>query len=342
MPSIKYIIVGLGSIGQRHCTNLLSFGVNENEIGVVRRKNGTNPFGDTYLKKHPEIQIYDDLDKALETKPRAVFVTNPTSLHLKTALASARAGSHLFIEKPISTSIDRELGELAVETERRNLVVLTGYYIRFNPLLQAIKQWIDDGKLGNIVSIQTEMSGRMPTWHPWEDYRTSYIASDGMSGGVILSLNHVIDLVYWFIGMPHEVYASSGTLGGFDIDTEDTADIMMHYKKGLTASVHLDYIKDPGSTFIEVTGTKGAVRWNIGDTKITLKFFDSKDTLESSVSNDFERNTMFLYEMKHFLDCIKNNKKSSIDLAQGKDVLAISLAARQSAKYHNKLITIAK
>ena len=98
---MKYLICGLGSIGKRHLENLLKLGVNSSEIGVLRRRQATNALGDKFLEKYPSIAVFHNLAKALREKPEAVFVTNPTALHIKAALKAAESGCHLFLENII-------------------------------------------------------------------------------------------------------------------------------------------------------------------------------------------------------------------------------------------------
>src|SRR5262245_32095585 len=91
------LVVGLGSIGQRHLANLKTLGCHN--LAVYRTGHGSVGARDA------EVPIHQDLDSALGARPSAVVVANPTSLHVETAIAAARAGAHLFIEKPLSHSM---------------------------------------------------------------------------------------------------------------------------------------------------------------------------------------------------------------------------------------------
>ena len=99
---MKTLICGLGSIGKRHLQILESFGFRCQDIAIVRTRKGTANFGDTILSEHGNRHpVYTRvLDALLAEKPDLALNTNPTSLHVSTALMAARAGCHLFIEKP--------------------------------------------------------------------------------------------------------------------------------------------------------------------------------------------------------------------------------------------------
>ncbi len=89
------MIAGLGSIGRRHLRNLVALG--EHDILLFRTHRSTLP--DDELAEYP---VETDLEKALAHKPDAVIVANPTACHLDVALPAAKAGCHLFLEKPIA------------------------------------------------------------------------------------------------------------------------------------------------------------------------------------------------------------------------------------------------
>src|SRR5215217_5451239 len=98
---MKFLIVGLGSIGRRHFRNLIALG--EKEIILLRTRKSTLP--DDELAGYP---VETDLQGALKKyQPDAVVVANPTSMHLEVAIPTAQAGCHILLEKPVSHSLER-------------------------------------------------------------------------------------------------------------------------------------------------------------------------------------------------------------------------------------------
>src|SRR5262245_11468951 len=98
---MKFLIAGLGSIGQRHFRNLIALG--EKDIVLLRTRKATLP--DDQLADYPvETDIHEALQKH---KPDAVIVANPTSLHLDVAIPAAEVGCDILLEKPVSDSLER-------------------------------------------------------------------------------------------------------------------------------------------------------------------------------------------------------------------------------------------
>ena len=95
---MKILICGVGSIGERHIRNLLTLGYED--IILYRTSNSQ------LRSLNQNLKTFNNLDEALVQKPDVAFITNPTSLHLNTAISCAMAGCHLFIEKPLSHSLE--------------------------------------------------------------------------------------------------------------------------------------------------------------------------------------------------------------------------------------------
>ena len=123
----KILIVGFGSIGRRYLRNLRALGYPDSEIIVCRSGHSTLP--DEELAG---VTVEYDLEKALTIQPTATIIANPTALHLSTALAAARAGSHIFVEKPVSHTMDG-IDELQRLVASQNLIFFVGFQFRFHP-----------------------------------------------------------------------------------------------------------------------------------------------------------------------------------------------------------------
>jgi len=125
-----------------------------------------------------------DIDRALAYKPTGAIVATPTALHLHVALPAANAGCHLFIEKPISHTLD-DIDLFREAVRRRGVRVLVGFQFRFHPGLRTIKRLLDEGAIGAVVSANVHWGEYLPEWHPWEDYRQGYSGRADLGGGVV-------------------------------------------------------------------------------------------------------------------------------------------------------------
>ena len=329
---MKFLICGIGSIGQRHYKNLRSLG---HEVALFRAGGGANaPFIEKFLSEEKsagrEVKAYYNFQEAVEDfRPDAVFITNPNSRHLKTALLAAKSGLHLFIEKPLSYN-KKGIKELITLAEKKNLKIMIGYNLRWHPLLIEMKTMVADGKIGQPICANIEMGENIEDWHPWEDYREAYAAYRDGGGGAVLCFSHDIDYLYWFFGMPEKVKAIGGKITPLGGDAEDMVKALLEYKNNFIVSLHLDYWQRPPKRFFEVIGTKGRVVWDYYAKTLTVISRDSNiSPIVHSVPDNFDRNDMFVDEATDFIDALENKKEVAIPLHDGIDVLEISLGIKK-------------
>jgi predicted dehydrogenase len=321
---MKTLIAGFGSIGRRHLNNLRALG--ETEFVLLRSNRSTLP--DDEIKGLP---VETDIESALAHKPQAVVIANPTALHLDVAIPAARAGCSILIEKPVSHNQDR-VREFADALKTGGGRVLIGFQFRFHPGLRQVKTWLDAGEIGEPVSCRAHWGEYLPDWHPWEDYRKGYSARADLGGGVVHTLSHPLDYQRWFFGEVSSLYAETSTQGGLDLDVEDTAEINMSFKNGLLSSTHLDYVQRTPEHSLKIIGTQGTILWDNAAGIASCYNARTGQWLRSSLPEDFERNSLFLEEMTHFLEVARGNAEPVCTLADGLSALTLAEAVHRSAK----------
>lgn len=335
---IKALFIGLGGVGQRHLRNLRTVGGDVELIAYRVRKLGrvlTDQLGvdaGKDLDAQYKLRVFDDLDAALAQRPAIAFICNPTRLHVPTALAAANGGCHLFIEKPVSDSLEG-VDELLRVVEQKRLVTLVGYQLRFHPLVRKLKSLLDAGTIGRIVAARLEVGEDIRNWHPYEDYRQMYAARRDLGGGVILSQIHELDYAAWLFGPPSQLFAVGGRLGDLEIDVEDVASILMRCggegSGGFPVHLHQDYLQNPPSRTCQVVGSAGKILLDLRAG--TLGVFDGAGrSIHSETLDKFDRNQMFIDEMAHFLAAVAGKQRPVVDLAGGITSLKMALAAKQS------------
>ena len=326
---MKILIAGLGSIGRRHLRNLISLG--EKEITLFRTH--TSTLVDDELHDLP---VEMDLDKAFAEKPDAVIISNPTAMHMKVAVQAAKANSHIFLEKPISHSIE-SLMPFESALESSSSTVLTGYQFRFNPGLEAIKKIISNEEIGRPISFQCAWGEYLPDWHPWEDYRNSYAANQDLGGGVVLTLSHPLDYLRWIFGEIRELYAITGKFSDLEINCEDTAEVLITYANGVIGGLHLDYYQQPKKHELSIICSDGIIHWEYETSDVRIEKA-SGEIVEIGTNQIYERNQMYLAEMSHFLDICKKGVLPVCGYEDGKKALEIAWGILQSGKYHDRVI----
>jgi len=323
---MKFLIAGFGSIGRRHFRNLRA--LREQDILFYRTHKST--LEDDELSG---FRVEHDLSHALAHRPDCVIVSNPTALHLPVAIPAAKAGCHLLLEKPVSHSMDG-IPELQAAVREGGGQVLVGFQYRFHPGLQQIAALLAENAIGRPLSVRAHWGEYLPNWHPWEDYRQGYSARAELGGGVILTLCHPLDYLRWLLGEVEAVWAFTGRLGDLSLDVEDTAEIGLRFVNGAIASVHLDYNQRPATHNLEIIGTRGTLRWDNADGIVQL--YTGEKGLASWRSHpppeNFERNDLFLAEMRHFLAVARREVQPLCTLQDGIQALRLALAALQSAQ----------
>ena len=335
---MKVLFCGLGSIGQRHVCNLREILGKEVEILAFRSRNQSPVLNPDMTVRHGvdlestyDIRSFTNLEDALAQQPDAVFITNPNTLHVPVALLAAQAGCHLFIEKPISYSME-QVDELIEIVEGKGLVAFVAYQFRFHPGLRFIKSLIEERRLGQLASAHIVNGEYLPNWHPYEDYRETHPARRELGGGSLRTQTHEFDYALWLFGMPKRIFAVGGHLSRLEVDVEDSVSVLMECQcegRSLPVHIHLDYLQHPPQKVCEVIGDAGKVRYDYYANQVEFQE-TATGTAQIHRFEGFDRNQLFLDELRHFLACLRGEEKSVVDLREGTRSLKISLAADSS------------
>lgn len=320
---MKIAVIGYGSIGKRHVSNLLR--ISNVEIIICTKQKIKNPS----IKK---IKIVKSISDCLKEKPDIGIISNESSHHVKVAIKLANAGMDLFIEKPLSNSL---IGtkELLRIIRKKNLITQMGCQFRFHKCIKEIKQLISNKKLGKIISVRSECGSFLPDWHPYEDYSKSYAAREELGGGVVLTNIHEIDYLYWFFGNVSKVFSVTGKHSELRISADDLCAGILEFENNVIAELHLDYFQKPDFRSCKIIGTKGTVIWDSNTNNVML--FDNKknEWIKILKWNRYDRNLMFKEEIIHFLHCVKKRKTTINPVEKdGIDTLKIALATIKSSK----------
>lgn len=317
----KFLFAGCGSIGRRHIRNLKALG--SCKILAYRVRN--EDLGD--FGRQNDIQVFQDLEKALAEKPEAVFVTNPTRFHLSIAKAAAEKNCPIFIEKPISHTLEG-VDDFIRLCRQKRITVMLGYKMRFHPSIRLIKSLLEKKIIGRVIWARAHYGGYLPDWHPWEDYRRMYSSKKELGGGVVLDASHEIDYLYWLLGDVGEVKAFTGKLSNLEIDTEDTAEISLRFKSGALGNIFLTYAQRPESRSCEIVGDEGSIQWDQDSKRVRLYEASKRKWEEFLEPEMFDPNQIFVDELREFLSAIEEKREPIHSIEDSKRVLEIALAAR--------------
>lgn len=262
-------------------------------------------------------KAYTDYKEMLAQGLDAVSIVVPTKMHRQVAIESLEAGAHVLVEKPIADTVEN--AEAIIEAaEKKGLLVMVGHIERFNPAVIKLKEIINKGLLGKIVSISTT---RVGPYNP----RIRDV-------GVVLDIGvHDIDVISFLYGKPiNQVY----TVAGADIHSfEDHATIHMRLDHELSGLVEVNWLTPHKVRKLTAVGIGGVAYLDYIDQTVVLH--DSNWVREAKI----EPKEPLKNELDYFIDCITNGKQPEPSGTDGKHALRVSLAAIRSYK-EAKLIEI--
>jgi len=268
--------------------------------------------------------------EALAWEPDAALLTGPASTHIQIGRALAEHDVHLFIEKPLSHSLDG-VDDLIEECRRRRLVLMVGYNFRYYPPLATCRQALHAGRIGKAISFRAEVGQYLPDWRPGVDYRQTVSALRSLGGGVLLELSHELDTARYLMGEVRTVAGQTGHLSDLEIEVEDVAEITLRFASGALGSVHLDMVQRTPTRWCRVIGTEGTLEWQWSDHRVRLFSAATAGWSDIHPAGEIDRNAMYIAELRHFMECARNGGEPAVTGADAKQTLRIALAARQSS-----------
>ena len=321
---ITALVVGGGSIGKRHLRNLLATG---RTAAVVETREDRRA---EIAAKHPGVPLHPSLEAALAAEQyRVGFICLPTAYHMDPALALAGRGLHLFVEKPVSHTLDR-IPELLDLVEQKKLIAMTGFCMRFFQPLQKAKELLTAGRAGRLVTARSFTGVYLPDWHPYEDYRSFYMAKKDQGGGVLLDECHAFDWMQWLCGPITAVSAVVGTFSDLEVETDDVCEALVRFGPCMVGSIHLDMVDRSARSEVELIGTESTVLVDLEGH--TVRCYDHKGRKWESWSFEPAYDRMYVDEIEHFFACVENGRPPLVDLRAGYRVQRIiDACARSSA-----------
>jgi predicted dehydrogenase len=217
---VAALVVGYGSIGQRHERILCELGC---ATAVVSRRPIAAPLA------------FPDVQSALAGHaPQYVVIANETSQHGMTLETLAQLGyaGTLLVEKPLFSQAQVLPGH-AFGCAR------VAYNLRFHPVLQRLKAILDGER---IVTVQAYVGQYLPDWRPGTDYRQSYSADASRGGGVLRDLSHELDYLCWMLGGWTSATALGGHVSALEISSDDAFSLLMTTPRCPLVSVQMNYL----------------------------------------------------------------------------------------------------
>ncbi len=328
-------VIGVGYIGVHHLRNFSRLAregcielVSASDVDV-NKKTVVEYYGAKYYRDYREMLDKESLD--------IVSIAVPTRLHKEVALEAIRRNVNILIEKPISYSLE-EAEEIREEAIRYNVKVMVGHIERFNPAVSKLKEIIDKGGLGDVISLSSRRLGGPRI----------------VDCGVILDLAiHDIDLMIYLTGKKVKQVYSSALTWLPEVTNEDYAVISMILEGDVIGRVEVSRITPVKIRELDVAGTRSYVRIDYLDQTIKLiesflkagraswsdfREFVSKFKPEERMLDVDKEEPLYL-ELKSFIESVASNGRIVSSIDEAISTLRVALAAIESYK-ENTVISL--
>jgi predicted dehydrogenase len=254
MNPLKFGIIGCGRIAQRHAEHIQNTGslvavcdIEEQKATALAGKYHAKAYRqvDEMLKAHKDIDV--------------VAVCSPNGLHAEHSIKALKAGFHVLCEKPMALSV-QDCGDMINTAEKSNRRLFIVKQNRFNPPVAAVKQLIEEGRLGKIYSVQLNCF-----WNRNEQYyQNSWKGTKALDGGTLFTqFSHFIDLLYWLVGDVKDVHAFAGNYHHQGtIEFEDTGCISLKFYSGAIGTINytVNSFEKNMEGSLTIFGEKGTIK----------------------------------------------------------------------------------
>lgn len=251
---IKWGVIGCGGIADRRTLPGMMLADNAELIAVM---DSNKEAADRCKEKYGAKYAFDNIEELLAIDEiQAVYIASPVFAHKDQAFAAANAKKDILIEKPVGITA-KEAEEIAAYCESQGVKLGVGFMMRFHAYHQKMKEIVQSGQIGEIVSARAQLT----CWYPeMENCWRQDIKLSG--GGAMMDMGvHCVDLIRYITGL--EAKKAAGFCGNqiFNYSVEDAGGVLMQLENGAVAYVDANFnIPDAAAKCkIEFYGTKGSI-----------------------------------------------------------------------------------
>lgn len=331
---VKFGIIGCGRIAQRHAVQINKFGVLVAVCDIIesRAKELSKIYSCAFYNNIVDLfNNHKDID--------VIAICSPNGLHSFHSISALKAGFHVLCEKPMAIDVN-DCGEMIKAAEAANKRLFAIKQNRFNPPVKAVKNAIDEGKLGKIFSVQLSCFWNRNT----DYYNNSWKGTKLLDGGTLYTqFSHFIDLLYWMIG---DIKSTQAFLENYNheniIEFEDTGVVILKFYNGAIGTINYtvnSYSKNMEGS-LTIFAEKGTVKIG-GQYLNVLEYQDIKDFKienlpEGNTANNYGQyqgsmsNHDLVYE--NLVQVLKNNASISTSSFEGLKTVEIIDKIYASAK----------
>jgi predicted dehydrogenase len=333
---MRFLIVGLGSMGKRRVRNLQYLRINEIagfDPRSDRREEANSKYG---------IPTFENFDNAIESfHPEALIISTPPDLHVAYAKLALLNNCHFFTEASV---VDDEMDQLInLARQRPQLVAAPSCTMRFHPSIQAIKQIVGEGNFGKPLLLTYQSGLWLPDWHPWEDYRSFYVARR-QTGACREIVPFELSWLTWLLGPIDFVTGMRGKLSTLDADIDDAYQVLLQFRSGLLGHLLVDVIARAPVRSFRLCSETATIEWDAMLKQVRLFSADTRDWQVITEPEGIQEpgyvatgENLYIEEMRAFVAACEGRQKWGYSLEQDKSMLDLLSAIEQSWDQHTQV-----
>ena len=329
---MHFLIIGVGSIGERHLRSFLRI------EGVRCSFAEVNPATRDRIAAEYEVQAsYPDYREADLPAFDGVVICVPAHLHVPIATDVVSAGTHVLTEKPLAMSLDG-VDALKRLRDEKGVVVSVAFTLRTDPLIREIKQRVESADLGAVRVVNFYCGQYWPRMR--KDYPPRYAQKTETGGGAIPDhLVHFVNFLEWIFGPPDEVSARRWRLGLDDIATEDTAFVTMRFPGGQVAQLGICLFQRDTNMRLQMIADAGTMQMSFGSDALDI-FVDRTGEWIRGRERRGERDDVMRDQAQHFIDCIQGKAAPRCTIEEAEQTLRTVLAALESSDGDGRFVKV--
>ncbi|MBI4579157.1 MAG: Gfo/Idh/MocA family oxidoreductase [Planctomycetes bacterium] len=326
MANHRILIIGVGSIGERH---LRCFKATTRAELCLCEPN--EQLAKTVAERYGATRRYASLDAALGDRPRAfdtAVICAPSHLHVPAAKQLVEQGVNVFIEKPLSTSLDG-IEELIQLIERKRVTAAVACTYRSHPAVRAMKQAIAEGRFGRPVQVVSTWGQHFPKYRP--AYRRIYYTSRQTGGGAIQDvLTHAVNAGEFLVGPIDKVMADAAHQVLEGVEVEDTVHVICRHAGGVMGCYSLNQHQAPNENTITVICEKGTARFDLNNARWS-SMTEPGGEWKTEMQFSLERDDIFIHQANLFMDVLEGKAAPACTVAEGLQTLRVNLTLLEIA-----------
>lgn len=325
MAEHRVLVVGVGSIGERHVRTFKATG--RAEIAIVEiSEQLRQTVGDRYgLERR-----YGSLDEALNDEKAGHtigIVAAPAHLHIGMARQMVEAGLQPFIEKPLSTSVEGTT-ELIELIQRKGAIAAVAYTYRSHPAMRSMREAIRSGRFGRPVQVVSTWGQHFPKYRP--AYRQIYYTRRETGGGAIQDvMTHAINAGEFLAGNVDRLMADAAHQVLEGVTVEDTVHVLTR-QGGVMGCYSLNQHQAPNENLLTVICEKGTARFELHQAR-WLSMVEPDTPWKEEFRFSMERDDIFINQANLYLDAVEGKGEVACTVAEGLQTLRVNLAVLKAA-----------